>query len=196
MYLGIKDRRKPMGTVVITVAFAGMSGVLLVDIALTVWGIWNRPVTVPPPGPNVIRMGSAFLALPAFGTVIPLLAMIGYFFKPTGDLDKALPAVIGVEVGALLLVLWGYVGFLEGLYGHAVLTEEGIEQYSPWWGARSLLWFEVERVYFYQVGAVFLRGTNRRRISFSAFWSGRKKLKDAIRQHVGPELIWIQGPGM
>jgi hypothetical protein len=171
----------------------GMSAVLVLNLVLSTLVIVRKPAVRPPEGATVLRLGSAHLALPVLAAVIPIGCLVILVAVPA---EKQSGGTVGMTALGLLmctvLTLIAVYGFREALYAFGAVTEEGIEKYSAWWGSRRLAWEDVRRVIIYPVGAVKIRGQDGTRIGFSAYWTGRGKLGQAISQYVDPERVDVR----
>jgi hypothetical protein len=167
-----------------------LSGALALLLGLfLVWLLsgW-RGTPNPSTGKAVLRYSPPFrlagAVTLALAFAFPLLAgSVLLAHPPLSFWEQAAAAGIGMAVA----LGGGYAG-REVLWGHALVTDVGVEQISPWWGCRRLAWVQVVQVR-HGDGYITLYGLEGACLHFPVYWTGHDLLLAHAVRHVGPDLV-------
>jgi hypothetical protein len=116
----------------------------------------------------------------------PVLVGVALWLLPRGP-GQAAP-MVHLAVACVVTTLLGVYALRETRGAYAVFSEEGVEQYSPWFGRTRIPWPEVEEVDVYLNGYVLIRGSRRRAAGFGWYREKRAAIMALIRRQAGPKI--------
>ncbi len=138
-----------------------------------------------------IRYNSLMCALAMLWGVVAVTApwLIGLALVMVSRESGRLPSALQLSIPCVGMILMAVFIIREARSAYAVLSENGIEHYSPWFGWTKILWSEVERVDTYPNGYVVIRGDKRKSIRFGWwYWQNYKAMRDILERQVGPKI--------
>ena len=129
---------------------------------------------------NPLMRGTGLLML-FLGICFPVLVTVLVIaFPPPETWDY-----VGVAVLATAVALGGCYVWRETRWAYALVSDVGVERYSPWYGATFLNWQDVVRAEIGPSGVVTLRFRSGGKMFFAVYWAGLDLLAEAAEQHLG-----------
>jgi hypothetical protein len=148
---------------------------------------WNKrceKVVEQTEGKTILRYVWSYriMALLVVVLIIPfeIVVLIMLIVQPPKETEQW---VYWTAVGMLTVMpLIALYAGLDSLKSYAIVSEEGIEKYSPWWGRVALGWEDIATADMYASGAVRIRTWSRKRLSFPNYWKGRTFLIEELQR--------------